>query len=335
MALLVAAACHGHSRIDASDSTHDAPIANTAISESIRAPSARTAREFDDCSGATWCPRMVAIPAGAFLMGTPANELGYDEIEGPQHRVIVPRFAAGKFDVTRGQWAAFVAATKRATPLGCSWTARSRSKPDLKGSWRDLGFEQDDTHPVVCVTWHDAQDYLRWLSERTGHPYRLLTEAEWEYAARAGTTSAYPWGVRPSHEYANYGADSCCSGRVLGRDKWLYTSPVGSFPPNGFGLYDMHGNVLQWVQDCFSPSYLGVPNDGSANEADITLKVPVELSFMNGKRSCSFRILRGGDFGDSPALIRSGFRSFAPPDESLLDTYRSGGVGFRVATSAR
>src|SRR6476659_6572344 len=256
IALLMIAACQAHSRSNASDTTLRAPIAGTAIGDSAGTPSARTAHEFDDCSGSAWCHRMVAIPAGTFTMGTPVNEPGYDAIEGPQHRVTIRRFAAGKFDVTRGQWAAFVADTKRATPFGCSWTARSRSKPDPKGSWRDLGFEQDDSHPVVCVTWHDAQDYVRWLSEHTGHQYRLLTEAEWEYAARAGTTTAYPWGAQPSHEYANYGADSCCSGRALGRDKWTYTSPVGSFPPNAFGLYDMHGNVLQWVQDCFSTSYL-------------------------------------------------------------------------------
>lgn len=333
-ALLTIAACQAHSRQDASDSARDAQIAKTALGRDSVAPT-RAIHEFDDCGGAVWCPRLVTIPAGSFTMGAPANEPGSDKIEGPQHRVTIQGFAAGKFDVTRGQWAAFVAASKRATPLGCSWTARSRSKLDPKGSWRDLGFEQDDSHPVVCVTWRDAQDYVRWLSERTGHPYRLLTEAEWEYAARAGTTTAYPWGAHASHDYANYGADSCCSGRALGRDRWVYTSPVGSFPPNSFGLYDMHGNVLQWVQDCFSPSYARAPNDGSANEFDITLELSGDLSFLNGKRSCAFRMLRGGDYGDDPAEIRSAFRNFAPPDASTLDTYRSGGVGFRVASAAR
>ena len=278
---------------------------------------------------------MVEIPAGAYTMGVPPSEPGYYEIEGPQHRVTVARFAVGKFDVTRGQWAAFASATKRHTRPGCSWTGRTRMKVDPIGAWNSLGFAQDDSHPVVCVTWADAQDYARWLSERTRHTYRLLTEAEWEYAARAGTTTAYPWGAQPSHEYANYGADSCCSGRALGRDKWVYTSPVGSFPPNAFGLYDMNGNALQWVQDCFAKSYTGLPTDGSANEVDLTLEISGDLAFMNMKRSCSFRMLRGGDFGDYPALFRSGFRSFAPPDETTLDTYRSGGVGFRVATSVR
>ena len=122
---------------------------------------------------------------------------------------------------------------------------------DPKTSWRKLGFAQNDDHPVVCVTWQDAQDYVHWLGQRTGHKYRLLSEAEWEYAARGGTTTAYPWGSSATHEYANYGAAECCSGVASGRDRWLQTSPVGSFPPNAFGLHDMHGNVLQWVQRLF------------------------------------------------------------------------------------
>jgi formylglycine-generating enzyme required for sulfatase activity len=291
----------------------------------------RAGQELDDCHGAAWCPRMVVIPAGSYTMGVPANEPGFYEIEGPQHGVHVGRFAAGKFDVTRGQWAAFVSATNRETRPGCSWTGRSSMKPDPTGSWRDLGFAQDDSHPVVCVTWNDAQDYARWLTQRTGHPYRLLTEAEWEYAARAGTTTAYSWGANPSHEYANYGADSCCSGRATGRDRWVNTSPVGSFPPNAFGLFDMHGNVLQWVQDCFASSYTGLPADGSANEAAVTLKMSGELSDMSGTSSCAYRMARGGDWGDYPALFRSGFRSFGPPPGESLQTYRSGGVGFRIA----
>jgi uncharacterized protein (TIGR02246 family) len=168
---------------------------------------------FRDCAG---CPEMVVIPAGSFTMGSPVNEPGRFDIEGPQHGVSVRQFAVGKFDVTRGQWADFVSATNRETPRGCAWTGRSEIKPpwatDPDGSWRNLGFPQDDSHPVVCVTWNDAQDYVRWLSERTGHKYRLLTESEWEYAARAGTTTPYPWGSNASHDYANYGADACCSG---------------------------------------------------------------------------------------------------------------------------
>ena len=207
-----------------------------------------------------------------------------------------------------------------------------RGKPDA--SWKKLGFEQDDNHPVVCVTWNDAQDYARWLSQRTGRTYRLLTEAEWEYAARAGTSTPYSWGANADHEHANYGKDECCgTGVVSGRDRWVYTSPVGSFPPNAFGLYDMHGNVLQLVQDCLSAGYDGLPTDGSANENNVKLKMPKDLADLDGTDACAYRMVRGGDWGDSPEMIRSASRNFAPPPPDTLQSYRSGGMGFRVAAS--
>ncbi|HXM94378.1 MAG TPA: formylglycine-generating enzyme family protein [Candidatus Dormibacteraeota bacterium] len=274
---------------------------------------------------------MVVIPAGSFTMGSPASEPGrYDE-EGPQRRVSIRQFGVGKFDVTRGQWAVFVSATKRETRGGCFWTGRSGSKSDPAGSWRDAGFSQDDDHPVVCVTWGDAQAYVRWLNQRTGRRYRLLTEAEWEYAARAGTTTPYPWGPSASHEYANYGAETCCSPLASGHDRWVNTSPVGSFPPNAFGLYDMHGNVLQWVQDCFAPLYTGLPTDGSAYETVVDLKMTGLLSRMTGTSSCSYRMVRGADWNDPPAMIRSAYRNFGPGPGATLQDYRSTGVGFRVA----
>jgi len=282
------------------------------------------------------CPALVVIPAGSFIMGSPATEPGrYDE-EGPQRSVHVNRLAVGKYDVTRGEWAAFAAATSRETVGGCTWSGLPGAgvmEPNLKATWKTLGFVQDDAHPVVCITWDDAQDYVHWLSGLTGHQYRLLTEAEWEYAARAGTNTPYPWGSSASHEHANYGADSCCSGLASGSDKWVGTSPVGAFPPNPFGLYDMNGNVMQWVRDCFAPSfsYTGMPTDGSAYTDEITLKLSGDLSIMNGSSSCAHHMLRGGDWGDPPASIRSAARSFAPPPGSPLENYRSAGVGFRVA----
>ena len=131
------------------------------------------------------------MPAGSFTMGSPQNEQGRKNTEGPQRLVSIRRFAVGKFDVTRGQWAAFASATKRVAVGGCVWDP-SNYKFDPKISWRKLGFGQNDEHPVVCVTWQDAQDYVHWLGQRTDHAYRLLSEAEWEYAARGGTTTAYP-----------------------------------------------------------------------------------------------------------------------------------------------
>jgi formylglycine-generating enzyme required for sulfatase activity len=292
------------------------------------------AQTFRDCPD---CPEMVVIPSGKFTIGSPPNEPGRFSVEGPEKIINIKQFAAGKFDVTRGQWADFVTATNRATNGGCAWsgfkdTTRKDWDSNPDASWNNLGFPQDDNHPVVCVTWNDAQDYVRWLSQKTGSIYRLLTEAEWEYAARAGTTTPYPWGSVASHEYANYGLDSGgYSGMVSGRDQWLKTSPVGSFPPNAFGLYDMHGNVLQYVEDCFADSYSDLPADGSAYKKEVQLKMTGRFSFMNGTSSCSHRMCRGGDWANPPGLIRSAFRNWAPGPGATLQNYRSGGVGFRVA----
>jgi len=292
---------------------------------------------FHDCAG---CPEMVVIPGGAFTMGSTPEELKNSpfapyqlQLEGSLRQVAIRQFAAGKFDVTRGQWAAFVSATSRPTVGGCAWSglpAAADSKPwdaNPAASWSNVGFAQDDNHPAVCITWNDANDYVKWLSEKTGGHYRLLTEAEWEYAARAGTSTAYPWGDAASHEYANYGGENAPgAGLVSGHDQWLYTSPVGSFPPNKFGLHDMHGNALQWVQDCLSISYSGLPTDGSAYETNVVLQLPPgPWSNMNGKDSCSNRIARGGDAWDTPTLIRSASRNWGET------SFRSAGMGFRVA----
>ena len=160
-------------------------------------------------------------------------------------------FAAGRLDVTRSEWAAYVRTTHRLVAKGCQWTGKQGPDADKVASWDDLGFEQSASDPVVCVSWNDARDYARWLSQRTGKRYRLLSEAEWEYAARAGTTTAYYWGSGASHDYANHGTEKCCGGAEQGSDRWIWTSPGGAFPANRFGLYyDMSGNVLQWVEDC-------------------------------------------------------------------------------------
>jgi formylglycine-generating enzyme required for sulfatase activity len=285
-------------------------------------------REFRDCDD---CPKLVVVPGGSFIMGAPADEprapwfapekrASALDPEGPQHKVSIREFAIGEFPVTRAQWSAFAAATNRSINGGCEWSGfpREDAAAIAAASWRNLGFQQDDDHPAVCVSWNDAQDYVRWLSQRTGHTYRLPTEAEWEYAARAGSTTAYPWGATASHDHANYGSDECCKEFAEGRDQWLHTSPVGSFPPNAFGLFDMHGNAWQWVQDCYADSYAAAPTDGSAHD----------------EPNCQRRVLRGGTWGDPPGLIRSATRNWAPPPPSRWNPewdYRSGGVGFRVA----
>ncbi len=314
----------------------------------------RAGQSFRDCPD---CPEMVVIPAGSFVMGSPPDEPGRFPGEDPQRQVSIHQFAAGKFDVTRGEWAKFAKDTNRPAREGCKFSGVPENQK-TKGSWRNLGFRQDDSHPVVCVTWTDAEDYVRWLSHTAGHRYRLLTEAEWEYAARAGTTTPFHWGSTPSHEYANFGTEKCCGeGLAVGRDRWVETSPVGSFPPNAFGLYDMHGNVLQFVQDCFAPSYAGLATDGSAYESNVELKatdqklhdfvagfctqdvldgernaaklqkcVAETLADIVGTNSCSYRMARGGDWGDPPKEIRSAFRAPWPDTDPA-----SGGVGFRVA----
>jgi formylglycine-generating enzyme required for sulfatase activity len=243
------------------------------------ATAAHSPNVFRDCRD---CPQMVVIPSGRFLMGAPASEEGTSPLEQPVHQVRVRRFAAGRFDVTRDEWAAFVRATHRPTATGCAFTGRPGPFVDPKGSWLSLGFVQSGRHPVVCITWRDATDYAGWLSHRTGKPYRLLTEAEWEYAARAGTSTPYYWGTRADHGHANYGPEKGHgNGVAKGRDKWIYTSPVGSFPPNRFGLYDMSGNVLQFVEDCLG-TYDVTPRDGSAYKQDVPLKLTGDLAELNG-----------------------------------------------------
>jgi formylglycine-generating enzyme required for sulfatase activity len=164
----------------------------------------------------------------------------------------------------------------------------------------DSGFGRD-TRPVINVTWDDAQQYVAWFSKMTGKPYRLLTEAEWEYAARAGTTTPYFWGDEIGKGNAN------CNGCGNQWDN-RQTAPFGSFKPNAFGLYDMAGNVWQWLQDCYQDNYNEAPMDGSARTSG----------------DCSRRVVRGGSYSTVPRLLRSAGRIGSPSDN------RSGNVGFRV-----
>jgi formylglycine-generating enzyme required for sulfatase activity len=236
------------------------------------------------------CPEMIVIPAGEFTMGSPATEEGRSDNEGPQHKVTIAKpFAVSKFDVTFADWDACVSAG------GC---------PQAFGP---------DTNPVINVSWDDAQRYVAWFSKMTGKPYRLLTEAEWEYAARAGTTTAYFWGDEIVKGKANC---SGCGNEWDRRD----TSPVGSFKPNAFGLYDMAGNVWQWVQDCYHGDYNGVHHRSDKTLDDLA---PTDGSAWT-RGYCFFRVVRGGSRGSGPQRLRSAARGREPQGNRYYD------FGFRV-----
>jgi formylglycine-generating enzyme required for sulfatase activity len=255
-------------------------------------------RTFRDCRD---CPLLRVLPAGKFLMGSPDRELGRQASEGPQHEVKVPHaFAIGVYDVTRGQFAVFARETGYASDPKCDWRSpKARGQP----------ISQRDSDPVVCVSWGDAQAYTKWLSSKTGHFYRLPSEAEWEYAARAGSGEPRPWGSASTRDFANYGSDQCCSAFAASRDRWLYTSPVGSFRSNAFGLYDMLGDVWQRTDDCGHDNFSGAPGDGSA--------------WVTGG-DCKLRIIRGGGWFVPLDELRSAARAADPAE------FRKNDIGFRV-----
>ncbi len=269
---------------------------------------------------------MVAIPAGRFRMGTEAWAAALEGLppqitnwEQPQHPVQVRRpFAIGKYDVTRGEFARFIKASGYAVAAGCvTWTGRGFAMSRDR-SWRDPGFPQTDRDPVVCVSWTDAKAYASWLTRVTGKIYRLPTEAEWEYAARAGSVDSRWWGNDPNRacRYAN-GADLSLRDQIPAsavaqcQDGYVFTSPVGSFKPNAFGLYDMLGDAWQWAEDCWRPNYMHAPTDAS-------------IAVVSGA-DCSKRVLRGGSWGNGPGAIRSSARNQDDVNG------RNAGGGFRVA----
>ena len=260
----------------------------TNLSTSLGASSDATAPKpisFRDCVG---CPLVVQVPAGSFLMGSPLTEAGRNAAEGPVHRVTIARpFVVGVYEVTFDEWDACHRAG------GCSHNA-----VDHRGWGRG-------DRPVTDVSWNDAKEYLRWLSGSTGRRYRLLSEAEWEYVARAGTTTRFWWGNAVGKNRAN------CLGCGSGWN--MQTAPVGSFPENAFGLHEVHGNAWEWVEDCHHPHYVGAPVDGSA---------------WTTWGDCGNRHIRGGSYTDSPAGLRSAERNL---DGRVITAWRSENVGFRVA----
>ena len=258
-------------------------------------------RVFRDCDE---CPQMVVLPAGTFTMGSPAREPGHLDTEGPRHRVTIARpFAVGRYEVTFAEWDACVYAG------GCSYAPHDGSVGFGPGFGRGK-------RPVINVSWDDTKHYVSWINGKVGKQvYRLLTEAEWEYAARAGTTTPYAFGhtlsksqrsgivredharraPRPVERLAQFSADR--------------TALVGSFPPNEFGLSDMHGNVSEWVQDCWNGSYKRAPTDGSA--------------WTTGE--CGRRVVRGGAWMHPQRYLRAAYR-----DANSSDA-RGSLLGFRLA----
>ena len=259
---------------------------------------------FKDCDV---CPEMVVLPAGEFTMGSPKSEKDRRNDEGPQHTVTIARpFAVGRFEVTKAEFEAFVRESHYDAGDKC-WTFEGGKINERSGrSWRNPGFSQSGDHPVACVDWDDAKAYMVWLSKKTGKSYyRLLSEAEWEYAARAGKATPFSTGQMITTDQANFdGNQMSRQGHHGGK-----TVPAGSFAANAFGLHDMHGNVCEWVEDCFNTNYSGAPSDGSAWTAG----------------DCGFRVLRGGSWGDPPESLRSAVRFSFRTDVRFSD------FGFRVA----
>lgn len=243
---------------------------------------------FKDCAE---CPEVVVVPSGIFTMGSPPDEAERQSHEDPQHKVTIAKpFGVGKFEVTFAEWDACVAAG------GC------KHKP------KDYGWGRGK-RPVIDVSWDDGKEYVSWLAKKTGRPYRLLSEAEWEYAARAGTATAFSTGRTITADQANFNGDFTYAGSAKGVHQGK-TIEVGSLnKPNAFGLHDMHGNASEWVEDCYQDNYNGAPTDGSA-----------KLS-----ASCDSRVKRGGSWLSSPRVLRSAYRIGLPPG------IRHDDFGFRVA----
>ena len=268
---------------------------------------ARKDREFRECPD---CPVMVGIPAGTFLMGSPKNEQGRFDSEGPQRVVSIKAFALGKYDITTAQFIDFLKSTGH-QPIPCNrildyaWGSPGRGLELQLPNW-----------PAVCLEWIDAEAYVEWVNAKVHKerpalapgpgPYRLPSEAEWEYAARAGTKTARWWGEAIGRNRAN------CNGCGSPWDDRLLAT-VESFAPNPFGLYGMLGNAWQWTEDCWHPNYIHAPDDGRAWT----------------EKNCDKHVIRGGSWNSLPVLVRSASRSFSTSDGGDYDN--SSLTGFRVA----
>lgn len=275
-------------------------------------------------------PVLVRIPGGKFEQGSPSHEGDRSDAEGPLREVTLKPFAIGKYEVTRGQFRQFVEATNYQTDAEKNTTSNGDPTAGCHTylgtnfdfgwragtSWRDSGFAQNDDHPVVCVSWNDAQAYTQWLRQETGKPYRLPSESELEYVNRAGTTTPWPWGTdgNTGCEHANH-ADATAKKQFSDwpaascNDGHLFTAPVGSYQANAFGLHDTAGNAWEWSQDCWNENYIGAPVDGRA--------------WTSG--DCARRVLRGGSWLYISQWLRAAFRVRNPAP------FRNFASGFRLA----
>ena len=276
--------------------------------------------KFKDCAD---CPEMVALPVGEFMMGSTKDERGRQGGEGLPRRVVIPkRIAIGRFEVTVDQFSAFATETGMAVGDACRMIVRfDGGGPSPWGppeaSFRQPGFEVSGSQPVVCISWYDAQAYAAWLTRRTGKPYRLPTEAEWEYAARAGTSTIYSFGDDETAlcsyaRFADLGSGfewrgGCRSDMIVHGP-----IPVGSLKPNRWGIFDMHGNAWEWVEDCWTPNVSDMPADGSA---------------FSRPGGCEVGVMRGGSWAAPYTKLRSATRW---PTRAASHYYH---LGFRVALS--
>jgi formylglycine-generating enzyme required for sulfatase activity len=302
-----------------------APATGDAVGASrTPEPGAEPGKVFRDCPD---CPELVAIPAGSYSMGVGPGDQADRPEEKPAHKVSIKPFAIMTKEVTRDQYDAFVLATARDTSGGCHQADGGDGKWDDNGDYLKPGIDQQGNHPVVCVSALDAADYAAWLSEKTGKPYRLPSEAEWEYAARAGKKTSWFWGNDAGAKGCRYLNAMDASGHkkypineaMACDDKFTTTAPVGSFPANAFGVYDMLGNVWEVVGDCYHNTYQGAPTDGSAWMEGC--ETPIGADAADGP----FHPMRGG------AWLENAWDSRYSARWPTTANGRETSVGFRLA----